>query len=903
MIYDCFRKIFPAIVGLAAAIIMVSCHHEQHFITDADYRAQVEKDFEARKTLAAGCADELFSVMDTSLSLEETEALQFLYAYMPYSDLADYDGDFFLKQVRYAFAARDTFAWGRTVPEDVFRHFVLVYRVNNENLDTARMFIFNELKDRVKGMSMYDAALEVNHWCHEKVTYRPSDIRTSAPLATIRTGYGRCGEESTLLVTALRAVGIPARQCYTPRWAHTDDNHAWVEVWVDGKWYYLGACEPDAKLNMAWFTIPSTRCMMVHTKAFGRYKGDEEVVRRTGLYSELNLLSHYAETRHITATVQDKDGKPMKDAQVKFKLYNYSEYYTLATMTTDADGQASITTGLGDLLIWACKDGKYGYEKIDVRKSDKITLKLTRTEGGEYIENLEINPPVGKFREDDVTDEELAANARRLACEDSMRNAYLATFPQNVETVHAPSLQPNPNLTDEQLQEIIRRSEGNYAEIIKFLNNHADDKLAEEESVVFDLYPDVCHETWEKWNVLYDYLCSFSDKDLRDITADVLEAHCVIPSMIFVGWDYEIYKKGILPARISNEMVRPYRKELLSVFRDFTADSLRRWTEQNIAVDDTGNYYRCPISPVGVYKLRHADPHSRDIFFIAACRAAGIPAYMDNATEQLFVYDVNKMNWQIVSFAERQEPAKTGKLRLEYHGNADLKPQYWTHFTIAKFNDGDFTSFDYENDPRVAKFPATLELEAGYYMLSTGNRYSDGATLSRLEFFVIPEGKTVTKEIVIRPLEARPGENYGKIGNSKFDTPDGNIGLLDLAKEKPLVLCFIDANREPTKHTLKELGAMKATFDKWGGNILLVIPEDRNTQPFDKSRWNLPKNTIVTMDGSGLLKKVLAESKQYFRDNYPLIFIADKEGNLVFKTEGYRIGTAELIYKTLTQIK
>ena len=893
MRYNCFRKIFPAIVGLAAAIIMVSCHREQHFITDADYRAQVEKDFEARKTLAAGCANDLFSVMDTSLSLEETEAMQFLYAYMPYSDLADYDGTFFLKQVRTAFAARDTFSWGRTVPEDVFRHFVLVYRVNNENLDTARMFIFNELKDRVKGMTMYDAALEVNHWCHEKVTYRPSDIRTSAPLATIRTGYGRCGEESTLLVTALRAVGIPARQCYTPRWAHTDDNHAWVEVWVDGKWYYLGACEPDAKLNMAWFTIPSTRCMMVHTKAFGRYKGDEEVVRRTGLYSELNLLSHYADTRHITATVQDKDGKPLKDAQVKFKLYNYSEYYTLATMTTDADGHASITTGLGDLLVWACKDGNYGYAKIDVRKNDKITLKLTHTEGGEYVENLEINPPMGKFREDDVTDEELAANAKRLAYEDSIRNAYLATFPKNVETVHAQSLQHKyiPNLSDEQLWDIIRRSEGNYAEIIKFLNNHAEDEDVEVEISWCEI-------------TLYDYLNSFNDKDLRDITSDVLEANWTAPpTMSFLLGEYDIYKKGLLPARISNEMVRPYREELFSVFKGFTADSLFRWTAKNIFVDDTGNYYRCPISPVGVYELRHADAHSRDIFFIAACRSVGIPAYMDNATEQLFVYDDNKNDWKIVSFAEKQEPAKTGKLRLEYHGTPELKPQYWTHFTIAKFNDGDFTSFDYENDPRVASFPATLELEAGYYMLSTGNRYSDGATLSRLEFFVIPESKTVTKEIVIRPLEARPDENYGKIGNSKFDTPDGNIGLLDLAKDKPLVLCFIDPNREPTKHTLKELGTMKAAFDKWGGNILLVIPEDRNTQPFDKSRWNLPKNTIVTVDGSGLLKKVLAESKQYFRDNYPLIFIAEKEGNLVFKTEGYRIGTAELIYKTLTQIK
>ena len=399
---------------------------------------------------------------------------------------------------------------------------------------------------------------------------------------------------------------------------------------------------------------------------------------------------------------------------------------------------------------------------------------------------------------------------------------------------------------------------------------------------------------------LYDYLMSFSDKDMRDITTDVLESHFTYQYY----YCYDVHKKGLLPARISNEMVRPYRKELGKVFQGFTADSLRRWTEQHIAVDDTGNYYRCPISPVGVYKLRHADAHSRDIFFIAACRSAGIPAYMDNATEQLFVYDDNKKNWQIVSFAERQEPAKTGKLRLEYHGNPELKPQYWTHFTIAKFNDGDFTSFDYENDPRVAKFPATLELEAGYYMLSTGNRYSDGATLSRLEFFNIPEGTTVTKEIVIRPLEARAGQSYGYIAESTQATIDGNaVALALLAKEKPLVLCFIDPNREPTRHTLKELGAMKAAFEKWGGNILMVIPKDKLTQPFDKKHWNLPKNTIVTVDGSGLLKKVLAESKQYFRDNYPLIFIADKEGNLVFKSEGYRIGTAELVYKTLKQIK
>ena len=119
---------------------------------------------------------------------------------------------------------------------------------------------------------MKDAILEVNHWCHEKVTYRPTDGRTSSPLASVCTAYGRCGEESTFLVAALRSVGIPARQVYTPRWAHTDDNHAWVEAWADGKWYFLGACEPEPILNLGWFNESASRGMLMHTKVFGDYE-------------------------------------------------------------------------------------------------------------------------------------------------------------------------------------------------------------------------------------------------------------------------------------------------------------------------------------------------------------------------------------------------------------------------------------------------------------------------------------------------------------------------------------------------------------------------------------------------------------------------------------------------------
>jgi len=160
---------------------------------------------------------------------------------MPIGDITDYSGNYYLENLRLSEQARNEMSWGKNVTDELFRHFVLPIRVNNENLDDSRKVFYGELKERVKGLSMKDAILEVNHWCHEKVVYRPSDARTSSPLASVKTAYGRCGEESTFTVAALRSVGIPARQVYTPRWAHTDDNHAWVEAWADGEWYFFGA--------------------------------------------------------------------------------------------------------------------------------------------------------------------------------------------------------------------------------------------------------------------------------------------------------------------------------------------------------------------------------------------------------------------------------------------------------------------------------------------------------------------------------------------------------------------------------------------------------------------------------------------------------------------------------------
>ena len=344
--------------------------------------------------------------------------VDWLYASMPLPDSLQYPRSFWEANVAKTLEVRREMGWN--IPEREFRHFVLPLRVNNETLDDFRTVYADTLCRRVKGLSLADAALEINHWCHEQATYQPSDGRTSAPMATVRRGTGRCGEESVLTVAALRAAGIPARQVYTPRWAHTDDNHAWVEVWVDGKWHFMGACEPAATLDNAWFNGPVSRALLLHTKVYGHYEGPEDVIRRTPCYTEINVIRGYVPARRTVVTVLD-GGVPVEGATVSFHIYNYAEFYPVASYETGPDGQAALDTGLGDLLVWVRKGERFGFAKAS---GEEVTVSLDHRLGERFSADLDIVPPMENPIPAGATPEREAENQRRLAEEDAVRAAH-----------------------------------------------------------------------------------------------------------------------------------------------------------------------------------------------------------------------------------------------------------------------------------------------------------------------------------------------------------------------------------------------------------------------------------------------------------------------------------------------
>mgnify|MGYP002548378887 FL=1 len=906
---------------LILSVVLYACNNA-HFLKEENYRNQVTEDFEQKKqALPHGDLFTVFSNPD--LSVYEQEALMFLYAYMPIGDVTDYSGDYYLENVRLSDQTRTEMPWGDQIPDELFRHFVLPIRVNNENLDDSRRVFYGELKDRVKHLSMKDAILEVNHWCHEKVVYRPSDARTSSPLASVKTAYGRCGEESTFTVAALRSVGIPARQVYTPRWAHTDDNHAWVEAWADGQWYFFGACEPEPVLNLGWFNAPASRGMLMHTKVFGRYTGPEEIMLETPNYTEINVTENYAPTAKATVTVTDVSGKPVSSGRVDFKVYNYAEFYTVATKYTDADGQVSLTAGKGDMLVWASNEGKFGFTKLSFGKQSELTLVLDKKEGDIFEVDFDMIPPVENVNLPEVTPEQRGENDRRMAQEDSIRNAYIATFP-----------------TTAQIDSIVSRLKGNTRSYIK----KALCNFLVEARGNHDVLTRFLEEADRQGKLLKGaaLLSTLSEKDRRDVSYEVLIDHfmntedtsldlysCIVPPNFCMDAPVgDVY--DVLGPRISTEMLTPYKAFFQSKFSKAEIDTFRvhpqtlvEWVSRNVTIDEKNNSQGILISPEGVWRSRVADSNSRSIFFVALARSMNIPAYI-RSTDGCVMYTVHEEFMPFrkgveVHFDKEGDSVETprGIYRM-YDGNNpiasnDDRVKYYGKFTISRLIDGRPVLITCDEErPEMRNIGV---LDAGYYLLVTGTRLASGGVLARISSFVLPaqedEFKPVATKLSYHLRES--GERVAVIGNfnsESFFTPikemGTNIELLD--RQSLLQACgrgyfivgILGPGQEPTNHALHDIAALKSDLEKWNRKMVLLFPDEAQCKKFHPSEFpELPSTIIYGIDTDGICKQIVDNMKLKHKNSLPIFIIADTFNRVVFVSQGYTIGLGEQLMKVV----
>lgn len=237
------------------------------------------------------------------------EAIEFLIAHMPDSDVAGLKPDYLRENVALAFKARAEFPWGEAVPMEVFLNDVVPYATLDESRDDWRADFIERFRKHVAEAKDHREAIRmITHSVKDETGVIYSTERRAAnqgPRESMELKLASCTGLSIILVNALRSVGLPARIAGTAMWTTKRGNHNWVEVWVPdtGTWHFTEYYPDDAGLDHGWFTadaargIPGSRAHAIFATSWAKTGATFPLVwnMRDGSVPAIDVTGHYLE--------------------------------------------------------------------------------------------------------------------------------------------------------------------------------------------------------------------------------------------------------------------------------------------------------------------------------------------------------------------------------------------------------------------------------------------------------------------------------------------------------------------------------------------------------------------------------------------------------------------------------
>lgn len=802
----------------------------------------------------------------TRIEEEETDIallLKYLYTNMPAGDAADYPYELFCDFAKHGVYLYQNQFWNgeKKIPDEVFLDYVVFHRVNTEGLTACRKLFCDCLRERVSNKQMEEAILETNYWCAEEATYQATDDRTISAEAVYRSGIGRCGEESVFTVNALRSIGIPARQVYAHRWAHCDDNHAWVEVWCEGEWHFLGACEPEEILDRGWFIHASSRSMMINSRIFGNQSPDGDVIEKLDFAFGVNQLERYARMTELNVRVEDEQGSPVSGAEVRFELLNYAELVPIAYARTDENGNALLRTGKGSLFVSAAFAGKRQTAVVDTRTQNECVLTLGKADEEKGWHEFDMTAPSdAPVNTKKPSETQAKEGKRKFEAAVQKRLDKVAGFPKEEDGT------------------ALLLSRGNAEEIRKFIE--VQDAAQANRALLLE---------------------QLSVKDYRDCRAEVLEEHLQYAQPYAEQYPADIFAQYVLNPRISREQMGRYRKVISESFLEeeqalFVQDPTRiwRWIQQNIREMNQREYLELVTAPAGCMRFRIGSAFSKKILFVAICRTIGIPARLDPITEEMqYLKDG--------SFVTVHTEPKNGEehAQLVIGSGDDTRWVYMQNWTVARRTG--VLEWKTLQVGEGYQGEITLDVEPGDYRIITSNRLPNGNQFASYLEFSLYAGETREIRLCLRKAELE--DMLEKIKLEEFFIENGQgekISCTDVTKEELCLYIWTEAGKEPTEHILNEIRERKEEFAALGNIVNLVLQEkdDLKDPTFVKTIKELPKAGVY-FDPEPDNVNVLARRMYGDPDKRPFILVTDQNCTGIYSTGGYNVGTGDMLLRIL----
>ena len=642
-----------------------------------------------------------------------------------------------------------------------------------------------------------------------------------------------------------------------------------MEVYCDGAWHFLGACEPEEVLNKGWFTNAASRAMLIHSRCFGEISG-EEIISKVGMASFLNNLKLYAVTKYLKVCVKDEAGKPVQGAQVGFGILNYSSFFDAAIMDTDENGCCGLTCGLGTM-------------HIHVKKGDVFCERLVYTPDVDTVEIVLKNEPVNYDTwehfvsiapKDQIvngakpTEEQKELGMKKTDAANKKREARVAAM---FDADKAKAIVDKYGYGQE-IYELLFESRSNVTRLEEFLEDetfsaHAKEKL----------------------------LLTLSKKDRRDVDTDVLkEALALTKDYTFE--DEELFYQYVVCPRVFNEPLRKNRQFILDFFTEeekaaFRKDPRSVWEYINkeIAFNPDIEYGQIVTRPVGALTVKNGNQRSKKILFVAICRALGIVSRVNPINELAEVYEDGR-------FVPVEILDKGGSTIVFQKGEGE-NWAYFPDFSVSQLVDGGYQTLDLENEKWDGN-ELKISVPAGQYKVITDNRLPNGNIFASRYIFVVGEGETKTVKLEKYHADLADMLDNFTLDEFKVSDENGNTVKGSELTKNPAVLMWLEQGKEPTEHILNEMLEQEADFQNLPADIIFMVKDKAALEnaKLTKVLSTFPRIRVL-YDTFVPNVETLARRMYVDPEKLPLIIVTTKELNAVYACSGYNVGSGDMLVK------
>jgi hypothetical protein len=107
---------------------------------------------------------------------------------------------------------------------------------------------------------------------------------------------------------------------------------------------------------------------------------------------------------------------------------------------------------------------------------------------------------------------------------------------------------------------------------------------------------------------------------------------------------------------------------------------------------------------------------------------------------------------------------------------------------------------------------------------------------------------------------------------------------------------MVEPDEEPTRHIFNDLPHLKSDLDEWGGYFLFLTDPAIKWEGFNNEELkSLPANLLCGYDNKLLYSDFKSFDSSGIR--LPFVVVADRKGNIMYTSSGYRIGIGEQILR------